>query len=83
MPRAVMYTIAILLALLLLWAAIGHLDIVASAEGKLIPKTYLKLVQPADAGINDALVTGTSVHRIHRLPEELSMHSQQMRQRAM
>jgi len=51
MPRAVMYTIATLLALMLLWAAIGHLDIVASAEGKLIPKTYLKLVQPADAGI--------------------------------
>ena len=51
MPRAVMYTIATLLGLLLLWAAIGHLDIVASAEGKLIPKSYLKLVQPADAGI--------------------------------
>jgi hemolysin D len=51
MPRAVMYTIATLLALLLIWAAIGHLDIVASAEGKLIPKSYLKLVQPADAGI--------------------------------
>jgi hemolysin D len=51
MPRAVMYTIAALLGLLLAWAAIGHLDIVASAEGKLVPKTYLKLVQPADAGI--------------------------------
>jgi HlyD family secretion protein len=51
MPRAVMYTVATLLALLLVWAAIGHLDIVASAEGKLVPETYLKLVQPADAGI--------------------------------
>jgi hemolysin D len=51
MPRAVMYTIATLLSLMLIWAAIGHLDIVASAEGKLIPKSYLKLVQPADAGI--------------------------------
>jgi hemolysin D len=51
MPRAVMYAIAALLALLLIWAAVGHLDIVASAEGKLIPKSYLKLVQPADAGI--------------------------------
>jgi HlyD family secretion protein len=51
MPRAVMYAVTTLLALLLLWAAVGHLDIVASAEGKLVPKTYLKLVQPADAGI--------------------------------
>jgi hemolysin D len=51
MPRAVMYAVTALLALLLVWAAIGHLDIVASADGKLIPETYLKLVQPADAGI--------------------------------
>jgi len=51
MPRAVMYAVTMLLALLLVWAAIGHLDIVASADGKLIPETYLKLVQPADAGI--------------------------------
>jgi len=51
MPRAVMYAVATLLALLLIWASIGHLDIVASAEGKLVPETYLKLVQPADAGI--------------------------------
>jgi hemolysin D len=51
MPRAVMYAVTMLLALLLIWAAVGHLDIVASAEGKLVPETYLKLVQPADAGI--------------------------------
>jgi hemolysin D len=51
MPRAVMYSVTVLLALMLIWAAIGHLDIVASAEGRLVPETYLKLVQPADAGI--------------------------------
>lgn len=51
MPRAVLYCVAVLLALLSLWAAIGRLDIVATAEGKLVPETYLKLVQPADAGI--------------------------------
>jgi HlyD family secretion protein len=51
MPRAVMYSVTLLLALLLTWATIGHLDIVASAEGKLVPESYLKLVQPADAGI--------------------------------
>jgi hemolysin D len=51
MPRAVLYAVTVLLGLLLLWATLGHLDIVASAEGRLVPKTYLKLVQPADAGI--------------------------------
>jgi len=51
MPRAVLYAITSLLGLALVWAAIGHLDIGASADGRLVPKTYLKVVQPADAGI--------------------------------
>jgi hemolysin D len=51
MPRAVLYAVTSLLALALLWAAVGHLDIVASADGRLVPTTYLKVVQPADAGI--------------------------------
>lgn len=51
MPRAMMYSVTLLLVLLVLWASIGHLDIVASAEGKLVPQSYVKLVQPADAGI--------------------------------
>ncbi|MBK9447102.1 MAG: HlyD family type I secretion periplasmic adaptor subunit [Betaproteobacteria bacterium] len=40
-----------MLLALILWALIGKLDIVAVAEGKLIPQSYLKIVQPADAGI--------------------------------
>jgi hemolysin D len=51
LPRAVMYTVTVLTVLLLLWATIGKLDIVASAEGRLVPRTYIKIVQPADAGI--------------------------------
>ena len=33
------------------WAALGELDIVAVAEGKLVPSSYLKIVQPAEQGI--------------------------------
>ena len=29
----------------------GRLDIVAVADGKLVPSTYLKIVQPAEQGI--------------------------------
>lgn len=36
---------------LFLWAALGKLDIVAVAEGKLVPNSYLKIVQPSEAGI--------------------------------
>jgi hemolysin D len=33
------------------WAVLGRLDIVAVADGKLVPSTYLKIVQPAEQGI--------------------------------
>ena len=53
----VLWVLLILLLALLLWAILGRLDIVAVAEGKLIPETYLKIVQPAEAGIvKDILV---------------------------
>ena len=40
-----------LLAALGLWALLGRLDIVAVADGKLVPSSYLKIVQPAEQGI--------------------------------
>jgi len=49
--RKVLWALLIFLALLLIGSLIGRIDIVAVAEGKLIPSTYLKIVQPADAGI--------------------------------
>lgn len=51
LPRAVAYTVLILFGVLLAWAVFGKLDIIASAEGRLVPQTYVKIVQPADAGI--------------------------------
>jgi HlyD family secretion protein len=40
-----------LLVCLLAWSVLGRLDIVAVADGKLVPSTYLKIVQPAEQGI--------------------------------
>ncbi|HUQ73922.1 MAG TPA: HlyD family type I secretion periplasmic adaptor subunit [Burkholderiales bacterium] len=40
-----------LLAGLILWAVLGRLDIVAVADGKLVPSSYLKIVQPSEQGI--------------------------------
>jgi HlyD family secretion protein len=40
-----------LLAAVVLWAVLGRLDIVAVADGKLVPSSYLKIVQPAEQGI--------------------------------
>lgn len=49
-PRFVLWTVCTLFALLLIWSIIGKLDIVAVAEGKLVPQTYTKIVQPLEAG---------------------------------
>jgi hemolysin D len=49
--RKVLWAIMALIAGLIIWALIGRLDIVAVAEGKLIPQSYLKIVQPPEAGI--------------------------------
>ncbi|THF58103.1 HlyD family type I secretion periplasmic adaptor subunit [Pseudothauera rhizosphaerae] len=55
--RRVLWTLSALLGFLLFWAVLGRLDIVAVAEGKLVPASYLKIVQPAEAGIvKDILV---------------------------
>ncbi len=48
------WMLRLLLALLtglVLWSLFGRLDIVAVADGKLVPSTYLKIVQPAEQGI--------------------------------
>src|SRR5512147_3189655 len=42
----------------LAWACLGKLDIVVVADGRLVPRTQLRLVQPADAGVvREILVT--------------------------
>ncbi|HEX7641973.1 MAG TPA: HlyD family type I secretion periplasmic adaptor subunit [Burkholderiaceae bacterium] len=57
LPRVVLYLVLGLFVILLAWSIFGKLDIVASAEGKLVPQSYVKIVQPADAGIvQDILV---------------------------
>jgi len=63
--RSSRMTLHILMALfvtLLLWAAVARLDIVAVAEGRLVPQTYLKIVQPAEAGIVRELLVKEGQH---------------------
>lgn len=51
LPRAVGYVTASLFGLLLAWAGFGQLDIVAAAEGRLVPRNYSRVLQPAEAGV--------------------------------
>ena len=49
--RTVLRVLLGLLALLLIWSIVGSLDIVAVAEGKLVPQSFLQIAQPAESGI--------------------------------
>jgi HlyD family secretion protein len=51
LPRTVLYLLLGLLCGLLVWSLVGKLDIIAVAPGRLVPSSYVKVVQPADAGI--------------------------------
>lgn len=63
--RTVLWAVCALFAVLLTWALFAKLDIVAVAQGRLVPQTYVKIVQPAEAGIiREILVKdGDSVQR--------------------
>lgn len=49
--RKVLWALVMLLAFLIVWMVLGRLDIVAVAEGKLVPKSHLKIIQPTESGI--------------------------------
>ena len=49
--RIVLWAVSLLVLTLIGWAAFGQLEIIISSEGKLVPQTLVKIVQPADAGV--------------------------------
>jgi hemolysin D len=51
LPGLVLRALLVLLAGLLVWTKFGRLDIVAVAQGKIAPQSFLKIVQPAEQGI--------------------------------
>ena len=53
--RAIGATIVALFVLGLIWAIFGHVDIVASASGKVVPSGRVKLIQPFETGVVRAI----------------------------
>ena len=64
LPRVVLWTVAALVAALAAWASVGKLDVVAVAEGRLVPKSQLRIVQPVEGGVMRELMVreGERVH---------------------
>src|SRR5437660_8849159 len=53
--RAVGGTIIGVFAVGILWASLGHIDIVAVAQGKIIPSGHSKVIQPLESGVIRAI----------------------------
>ena len=58
LPRIVLYIALALFGVMLAWACFGRLDIIAVAQGKLIPSSYVKIVQPAESGVLREILVG-------------------------
>ena len=53
--RAIGATIIALFCVALIWATIGHVDIVTSASGKVVPSGRVKLIQPFETSVVRAI----------------------------
>ncbi|MGJ5079415.1 HlyD family type I secretion periplasmic adaptor subunit [Bradyrhizobium sp. HKCCYLS3013] len=53
--RAIAATIMLFFAIAIGWSILGHVDIIASAQGKIVPTGRTKTIQPLDAGVVAAI----------------------------
>jgi HlyD family secretion protein len=62
LPGAVLKALLVMLVAVFAWAACARLDIVAVSDGKLVPSSYLKIVQPAEQGVVREILVGEGEH---------------------
>jgi len=60
--QAMLRILLVLLFAVILWAIFGKLDVVASASGKLIPQSYVKIVQPFEQGLISEILVSEGQH---------------------
>ncbi|MCF2908537.1 HlyD family type I secretion periplasmic adaptor subunit [Pseudoalteromonas sp. DL2-H2.2] len=63
--RAIVWTLLVCLIIAIIWACFGRVDIVAIAQGQLIPKQKVKVIQPLET----AVVRGIHVHEGQRVEQ--------------
>ncbi|MBS0310272.1 MAG: biotin/lipoyl-binding protein, partial [Proteobacteria bacterium] len=54
-PRVALWLIMMFALIALLWAVFGHIDVVATAVGKIIPNDRTKVVQPMETAVVKAI----------------------------
>jgi len=53
--RIMLWTLLLLFTATVLWATLGHVDVVATAQGRLIPRERVKVIQAAEIGVVRAI----------------------------
>jgi len=53
--RTTAYVIMAIFCIILVWACLGHVDIVATAQGKIVPSGRTKVIQPFETGVIRAI----------------------------
>ncbi len=53
--RAILWAVILFFLAALFWAVIGEVDIVAVAQGKILPSSRIKLIQPLETGVITAI----------------------------
>lgn len=60
--RGLMWALMLLFTIALIWSVIGKLDVVAVADGKVVPNGKSKTIQPLEAGIVKAILIDNGQH---------------------
>jgi hemolysin D len=53
--RGILWVLLSFIAIAVVWACVGHIDVVAAANGKVIPRGRVKVIQAADPGVVRAI----------------------------
>jgi hemolysin D len=54
-PRLAMWLLIVFALLAVLWVSLGHIDIVATAQGKIVPNDRVKTIQPMETATVQAI----------------------------
>ena len=77
--RAIAIAIMVFFVLALVWAYTGEIDIVATAQGKIIPSGRVKIVQPFEIGVVSKYQDTWVGHQSSGDSDSLALPSRQIR----
>jgi hemolysin D len=60
--RIMMAAVGLLLVIAVIWASVSHIDIVATANGRVIPSGQIKLIQPLQIGVVKRIAVSDGDH---------------------